>query len=73
MASRSETVTIARALLALITAVDEMDDALVKLARDKDEQLQEDINQSLIASREARTQCLEYIQKFLILVDQHHG
>jgi hypothetical protein len=68
MASKSEAAAITRALLALVTAVDEMDDALVKLALAQDEQLQREINRSLIASREARTQCLEHIQALLNLM-----
>ena len=68
MASRSETVTIARTLLALISAIDEMDDALVKLTRGQNEQLQHDVNQNLIASRDARAQCMEYSHKLVILM-----
>ena len=68
MASKSETAAISRALLALVTAVDEIDDALVKLALSQDQQLQTDVNRSLIASREARTQCLEHIETLLSLI-----
>jgi hypothetical protein len=65
MASKSETAAITRVLLALVTAVDELDDALVKFALNQDQRLQDDVNKSLIASREARTQCLEQIQALL--------
>jgi len=68
MASKPETAAITRALLALVTAVDEIDDALVKLALGQDQRLQDDVNKSLIASREARTQCLEHIQTLLISI-----
>ena len=68
MASKSETAAITRALLALVAAVDEIDDALVKLALGQDQRLQDDLNKSLIASREARTQCLEHIQALLSLI-----
>jgi hypothetical protein len=68
MGSKSETAAITRALLALVTAVDEMDDALVKLALGQDQRLQDDVNKSLVASRDARTQCLEHIQTLLGLI-----
>jgi hypothetical protein len=67
MTSKSETAAITRALLALATAVDEIDDALVKLALSQDQRLQDDVNKNLIVSREARTQCLEHIQELLIV------
>ena len=63
MASKSETAAFTRSLLALVTALDEIDDALVKLALGQNQRLQDDVNKSLIASREARTQCLEHIQE----------
>jgi hypothetical protein len=65
MTSKSDAAAITRALLALVTAIDEIDDVLVKLARAQDQQLQQDVNQNLLASREARTQCLEQIQALL--------
>jgi hypothetical protein len=68
MASKSETAALTRALLALVTAVDEIDDALVKLAIAQDQRLQNDVNKSLIASREARAQCLEHIQTLLSVI-----
>jgi hypothetical protein len=68
MGSKSETAAITRALLALVTAVDEIDDALVKLALAQDQQLQNDVNKNLVASREARTRCLEHIQALLSLM-----
>jgi hypothetical protein len=66
MVSKTETAAVTRALLALVTAVDEIDDALVKLALGQ--RSQDDINKSLIASREARNQCLEHIQALLSLI-----
>jgi hypothetical protein len=68
MASKSETAAITRSLLALVTALDEIDDALVKLALGQDQRLQDDVNKSLSASREARTECLEHIQTLLIAI-----
>ena len=59
MAPKSDAAAITRALLALVTAIDEIDDALVKLALSQDQQLQDDINKNLLVSREARTRCLE--------------
>ena len=70
MVSKSEIAAITRTLLALVTAADEMDDAIVKLALGQDEQLQREINKSLTASRDARTQCLEHIQTLLTLMDR---
>jgi hypothetical protein len=64
MASKSDTAAITRALVALVTAVDEIDDALVKLALSQDQQLQDDVNRSLLVSREARTRCLEELLIF---------
>jgi len=65
MPSKSETAAITRVLLALVTALDEIDDALVKLALDQDQGVQGNVNKSLLASREARTECLERIQELL--------
>jgi hypothetical protein len=70
MVSKSETAEISRALLALVTAVDEIDDALVKLALAQGESLQGDVNKSLIESRKARSECLEHLQTLLSLIDR---
>jgi hypothetical protein len=64
MAPKSDVAAITRALLALVTAIDEIDDALVKLALSQDQQLQDDINKNLLVSREARTRCLEELLIF---------
>jgi hypothetical protein len=64
MTSKSETAAITRALLALVAAVDEIDDALVELAPAQDQRFQDHVK----ASREARTQCLEHIQALLSLM-----
>jgi hypothetical protein len=83
---KSETIAITRALRALVAAIDEMDDAVVKLAlsqgqqlqedvnkrlqEDVNKSLQEDVNKSLIASREATAQCLVQIQTLLLLMGE---
>jgi hypothetical protein len=64
MASKAETAAITRALLALVSAIDEIDDALVELAPAQDQQFRDHVK----ASREARTQCLEHIQALLSLM-----
>jgi hypothetical protein len=64
MASKLETAAITRALLALVAAVDEIDDALVELSPAQDQKFQDHVK----ASREARSQCLEHIQALLTLM-----
>ena len=64
MASKLETAAITRALLALVAAVDEIDDALVELSPTQDQKFQDHVK----ASRDARTQCLEHIQELLTLM-----
>jgi hypothetical protein len=68
MPSESEIAAITRAIFSLVTAIDEIDDALVKLALGQDKRMQDDVNKSLIASRDARMQCLEQIQTLLSLI-----
>jgi hypothetical protein len=66
MASNSVTTGITRAILALVSAIDEIDDALIVLAGSQDQQFRDHVT----ASREARNQCLEEIQSLLILMDR---
>jgi hypothetical protein len=67
MASKSETTAIIRALLSLVTAVDEIDDALVELAPTQDQQFRDHV----LASREARNQCLELIQALVMQTERN--
>jgi len=69
MASKSETAAITRALLALVSAIDAIDDALVELVTSQDHQR---VREHVTVSREARNQCLEEIQRLLILMDGGH-
>jgi argininosuccinate lyase len=66
MATQSETTKITRALLALATAVDEIQMALGQLAPAQSQQFQHHVK----ASREAMGQCLEDIHALLVQMDR---
>jgi hypothetical protein len=66
MASNAETTAITRALLALLTAIGELNEAISKLAPPQDEQ----VFGHLVASNKARDQCLENIKTVVDLMEK---
>jgi hypothetical protein len=72
MDSNVEKTTITRALLALVSAIDEIDDVLVVLATTEDPQeLRKQISEHVKVSRKFRDECLEHIQALVNLLDRN--
>jgi hypothetical protein len=66
MGSRAEIAAVTRALLALITSVVELDEALLALAPPQNERFLDHIK----ASHEARNKCLEEIKLLLDIMEK---